>query len=58
MQHPQTPLGLEALILIKSWSKTDRVSPKTGRKPGLKPYKIHLKRKITMGGPTTQRPYA
>ena len=34
------PLGLEALEL--KWSKTDRVFPKTGRKPGLNPYKICL----------------
>ena len=42
---PPNSLRLEALIPIKFWSETDKVSPKTGQCPGLEPYKICLQRR-------------
>jgi len=51
------PLRFEALILIKSWDETDRISPKTGDFLGLKPYKLSLQTKITVDSHTTLRPH-
>jgi len=42
---PPNPLRLEALIPIKFWDETDKISPKTGHFPGLKPYKTCLQEK-------------
>jgi len=55
---PQIPLRFETLIPIKSWDETDRIFPKTGHFPRLRPYKLNLQMKITADSPTTQRPHA
>ena len=52
------PLRFEALILIKSWGETDRVSPKTGHSPRLKALQIKPATKVTAGNLTTLRPHA
>jgi len=55
---PPNPPRFEALILIKSWDETDRVSPKTGHFPRLKALQIKPATKSTAGNPTTLRPHA
>ena len=42
---PLNPPRFEALILIKSWDETDRVSPKTGHFLGLRPYNYRATRR-------------
>ena len=52
------PLRFEALILVKSWDETDRISPKTGHFPRLKALQIKPATKVTVGNSTTPRPHA